>query len=369
VSGCQGVTDNGIQRLCGGAHHLEGESRRKEYIWDYGKCKLIQKLRVKGTSVTKKGIQIALQNLPSLKVLSHELVVEVLSNIHQSALKSNLPLIPKYSLIKIAVAGPHTQGSFGLALALCPSVIKVKIKGISSDFLNSDMLELLKLASLRHLQIKCPYRSYRSSVTFYDGVIPLLKAKGNLLESLKLEMFSDVDIHSIIEFCPNLNSLVIDDCKFCEIPVEEKDSFVRWKRIKIEPPILRKLEVLRLTFSSFQFNAEAILLQLLSSPSLRILEITGCRELTDVILETVVLRHHFQNLEQIALAYCDSLTKKGIDFLMNDNNSINRMDIKFEGDYSELLTDENFYEWEEKRIQKNWQLILNIMDDRDSVSV
>jgi hypothetical protein len=107
----------------------------------------------------------------------------------------------------------------------------------------------------------------------------------------------------------------------------------------------------------------------LSSPSLRILEITGCSELTDVILETVVLRHHFQNLEQIALAYCDSLTKKGIDFLMNDNNSINRMDIKFEGDYSELLTDENFYEWEEKRIQKNWQLILNIMDDRDSVSV
>ena len=191
----------------------------------------------------------------------------------------------------------------------------------------------------------------------------MLKAKGNLLESLKLEMFSDVDIHSIIEFCPNLNSLVIDDCKFCEIPVEEKDSFVRWKRIKIEPPILRKLEVLRLTFSSFQFNAEAILLQLLSSPSLRILEITGCRELTDVILETVVLRHHFQNLEQIALAYCDSLTKKGIDFLMNENNSINSMELEI--NESSLITTENLNEWKEKSKQKNWQFNLTIRDYRD----
>jgi hypothetical protein len=360
VSGCQGVTDNGIQRLCGGAHHLEGESRRKEYIWDYGKCKLIQKLRVKGTSVTKKGIQIALQNLPSLKVLSHELVVEVLSNIHQSALKSNLPLIPKYSLIKIAVASPYTQGCFGLALALCPSVIKVKFEEIRSDFLNSDLLELLKLASLHHLQIKC---FYRSSVTFYDGVIPLLKAKGNLLESLKLEMFSDVDIHSIIEFCPNLNSLVIDDCKFCEIPVEEKDSFVRWKRIKIEPPILRKLEVLRLKFSPFQFNAESILLQLLSSPSLRILEIAGCSELTDVILETVVLLHDFQNLEELEVAYCDSLTKKGIDLLMSDKNSIKEMTLQFNHNNSELFTAENINEWKEKSEQKNWQLELNFICD------
>jgi hypothetical protein len=194
-------------------------------------------------------------------------------------------------------------------------------------------------------------------------VFPLLKAKGNLLESLKLEMFSDVDIHSIIEFCPNLNSLVIDDCKFCEIPVEEKDSFVRWKRIKIEPPILRKLEVLRLKFSPFQFNAESILLQLLSSPSLRILEIAGCSELTDVILETVVLLHDFQNLEELEVAYCDSLTKKGIDLLMSDKNSIKEMTLQFNHNNSELFTAENINEWKEKSEQKNWQLELNFICD------
>ncbi len=216
MSHCLGVTDNGIQRLCGSSHHLEEESRRKDYVWwDYEKCKGIQILRVKGTIVTKKGIRIALQNLPSLKVLSHKLVVEVLSNIHhhQLALESNLPVIPKYSLIEIAVAGPYTHGSLGLALLLCPSIIKVKIKGIS-NFLDSDLLELLSLASLCHLHISASF------VT--------------LLKSLKLHIFDDVDIHSIIKLCPNLNSLVIDHCEYYEIPipVEEPNNSLRCKRIK-----------------------------------------------------------------------------------------------------------------------------------------
>jgi hypothetical protein len=270
------VTDAGIQRLCGDAYHSGKDIGRIDYMWANGKCKCIQILRVKGTSVTKKGIQIALQNLPSLRVLRHELVVEVLSNIHQLALESNLPVIPKYSLIEIAVASPYTQGSLGLALLLCPSIINVKIKGIISGFLNSDLLELLSVASLCHLHISaCP------EVTFYDGVIPLLKAHGNLLESLKLKTFNDVDFHSISELCPNLNSLSIDNCVCCEIPVGEQDSSVRWKRIQVERPILKNLEVLRLIYSSL--NPESLLL-LLSSPSLRGLEITGCFELTDGIL-------------------------------------------------------------------------------------
>jgi hypothetical protein len=348
------VTDAGIQRLCGDAHHLEEESGRIVYMWDNGKCKCIHTLRIKGTSVTKKGIQIALQNLPSLRVLRHELVVEVLSDMHQLAFESNnLPLIPKYSLIAIAVASPYTQGSLPLALLICPSIINVKIKGISG-FLNSDLLELLSVASLCHLHISaCPV------VTFYDGVIPLLKANGNLLESLKLKNFHHVDFHSIFELCPNLNSLSIDSCVCCEIPVEEQDSSVRWKRIKAEHPILKKLEVLRLTYSSL--NSESLLL-LLSSPSLRGLEITDCFELTDGILERAALLHVFQNLVEVELAFCDSLTKKGIDVLMSDKNSIKELTLLFNHPArSELLMAENMNEWKEKSEQKNWELKLDFV--------
>ncbi len=354
MSHCPAVTDAGIQRLCGDAHHLGEESGRIDYMWDNGKCKSIQILRVKGTSVTKKGIQIALLNLPSLRVLRHELVLEVLSDMHQLAFESNnLPLIPKYSLIEIAVASPYTHGSLGLALLLCPSIINVKIKGIISGFLNSDLLELLSVASLCHLHISaCP------EVTFYDGVIPLLKVHGNLLESLKLKTFNDVDFHSIFELCPNLNSLSIDNCVCCEIPVGVQDSSVRWKRIKVERPILKNLEVLRLIYSSL--NPESLLL-LLSSPSLRGLEITGCFELTDGILETAALLHDFRNLEELEVAFCDSLTKKGIDLLMSDKNSIKEMTLLFNHTHSELLTAENMNEWKEKSKQKNWELKLDFL--------
>ncbi|XP_046651734.1 dynein regulatory complex subunit 6-like isoform X1 [Daphnia pulicaria] len=353
VSHCPAVTDAGIQRLCGDAHHLGEESGRIDYMWDNGKCKCIQILLVKGTSVTKKGIQIALQNLPSLRVLRHELVLEVLSDMHQLAFESNnLPLISKYSLIEIAVASPYTHGSLGLALLLCPSIVNVKIKGISG-FLNSDLFELLSVASLCHLHISaCP------EVTFYDGVIPLLKAHGNLLESLKLKTFNDVDFHSISELCPNLNSLSIDNCVCCEIPVGEQDSSVRWKRIQVERPILKNLEVLRLIYSSL--NPESLLL-LLSSPSLRGLEITGCFELTDGILETDALLHDFQNLEELLVAFCDSLTKKGIDLLMSDKNSIKEMTLLFNHTHSELLTAENMNEWKDKSKQKNWELKLDFL--------
>ncbi|EFX72441.1 hypothetical protein DAPPUDRAFT_308264 [Daphnia pulex] len=350
VSHCPAVTDAGIERLCGDADHLREEGGRIDYMWDNGKCKGIQILRVKGTNVTKKGIQIALQNLPSLKVLSHELVVEVLSNIHQLALENNLPVIPKFSVTEITVVSPYVPGSFVVALLLCPSIIKVKIMGING-FLNSDLLVLLSLASLRHLQISaCP------KLTFYDGVIPLLKANGNLLESLKLTNFYDVDFHSIVEFCPNLNSLVIDHCVSHEIPIEEQDNSVRRKRIKVEHPILKKLEVLRVTFSFV--NSESLLL-LLSSPSLRGLEITDCFELTDDLLERAALLHDFQHLQELELAYCDSLTKKGIDLLLNDSNSIKKMSLQFDVEHSELLTAENMNEWKEKSEHKNWQLKLD----------
>jgi hypothetical protein len=193
-------------------------------------------------------------------------------------------------------------------------------------------------------------------------VIPLLKANGNLLVSLKLKKFNDVDFHSIVEFCPNLNSLVIDHCVCCEIPVGEQDSSVRWKRIKVERPILKKLEVLRLIFSSV--DSESLLL-LLSSPSLRGLEITDCFELTDDILERAALLHDFRNLEKLELAYCDSLTKKGIDLLMNDSNSIKEMSLQFDVEHSELVSAENINEWKEKSEQKNWQLKLDFYCPED----
>jgi hypothetical protein len=67
-------------------------------------------------------------------------------------------------------------------------------------------------------------------------------------------------------------------------------------------------------------------------------------------------------LKHLKLAHCGSLTKKGIDFLMNENNSINSMELEI--DENSLITTENLNEWKEKSKQKNWQLNLTIRDYR-----
>jgi hypothetical protein len=100
----------------------------------------------------------------------------------------------------------------------------------------------------------------------------------------------------------------------------------------------------------------------LSSPSLRGLEITDCFELTDGILERAALLHDFQNLVEVELAFCDSLTKKGIDVLMSDKNSIKELTLLFNHPArSELLMAENMNEWKEKSEQKNWELKLDFV--------
>jgi hypothetical protein len=48
---------------------------------------------------------------------------------------------------------------------------------------------------------------------------------------------------------------------------------------------------------------------------------------------------------------------------MNDNNSINNMELEI--DDSSLITTENLNEWKEKSKQKNWQFNLTIRDYRD----
>jgi hypothetical protein len=89
--------------------------------------------------------------------------------------------------------------------------------------------------------------------------------------------------------------------------------------------------------------------------------IVQCEHFSKRVLETDALLHDFQNLEELLVAFCDSLTKKGIDLLMSDKNSIKEMTLLFNHTHSELLTAENMNEWKEKSKQKNWELKLDFL--------
>ncbi len=81
-------------------------------------------------------------------------------------------------------------------------------------------------------------------------------------------------------------------------------------------------------------------LKRLSSPFLKNVSIESYTCLTDNLLRDVATTHGFQNLERIALRYRSSVTKEGIDVLMNESNPLKKIALTD----CNMLTEENFEE-------------------------
>ena len=89
------MTDDGIGGLC--ASVLDNFGREDVKL---GQCKLIEKLAVKRTSVTKKGIRLALENLSNLKILKCDclFIVDALADMHEEAFEQQVLGVPNCSL-------------------------------------------------------------------------------------------------------------------------------------------------------------------------------------------------------------------------------------------------------------------------------
>jgi hypothetical protein len=82
---CKLVTDRGIQGLCMSVDSL---GRANDTL---GRCKALQLLNLIDTGVTKKGLQMALKNMPALTNLMHISIVEALAEMALNVCESNLP--------------------------------------------------------------------------------------------------------------------------------------------------------------------------------------------------------------------------------------------------------------------------------------
>ena len=105
---------------------------------------------------------------------------------------------------------PFTSGNSELVASLCLSVTSVKIeliKGLTES-------EKLGLPSLRNVnELEIDGNDVNSTVLTFegDGVVPLLKGFGSSLKELYLSVLKDVNIRAIIEFCPKLQSLWLEE--------------------------------------------------------------------------------------------------------------------------------------------------------------
>ena len=144
------MTDHGIQGLC--VSYFDNQCRKNELV---GLCKSIEKLNLIDTRVTDKGVQMALQYLPSLKSISHSAVMQVLADVAQRTLDDKTLNIPTYSLSEFTTfrfrTDPYTSGSFGSILNLCPLIVKIDLE-VLEGFTNNDLLSLRFLKRLQQLK-------------------------------------------------------------------------------------------------------------------------------------------------------------------------------------------------------------------------
>jgi hypothetical protein len=363
VSGCEKITDAGIQGLCVSVNHLGEEDQR------LGQCKSIETLFIGGTRITKKGVQIALRNLPCLKQCKtdhHRVPVQFLAEMHQPDWNiKRLKDIRKYSLDSLYLGDwilnddthysiPYSSGSLGLVASLCPSVTSVKVK-LLTGLTDSDLLGLLCLENVNVLDIHG--YDVNTTVTFEGGVVPLLKGFGSSLKKLVLCCLKAVNIRAIIDYCPKLQSLwlALNESYSTTVSAkEDAEPYHHSKRCRMErkPLVLRNLEKLHVIYDNEEGKISSEdLLSLLSSPSLIDINISNCSNLTDYIIEKASEIHQFLGLEDLTLYFCEYVTRKGIDVVMNNKTPLKAIEIYSCGNITEddidlLISNARSEKWE-----------------------
>ena len=310
-------------------------------LFIFGQCKSIDTLDLDWTKVTLAGIQMALDNLPSLRVLHHQSTVQCLVRIHQALSHQKLDIIPKYKLSMLAIRSPFKSGSLRLAVSLCPLLTNVDIR-MPKELTDVDLLSLLVLESLCVLKIS----GHRDgNITFTGGVRPLLKSVGNSLKSLELSVLRDVNIPVMTGFCPNLISLnLLNNLNYTN-PWQDGQNFFK------SDEILMNLEVLNLKGHIPSLH----LFLLLFSPSLMCIRLNDCDTLTDEILMMISIIHKFHYLEHFEISNCNFVTEKGIDVLMQDSNALKKIGLK----WCDKVTRKNICDWKKKADEKNWLLSIS----------
>ena len=336
------MTDNGIQWLCYGGNYPG---------MGYGKprlCKTLQNLNILRTSVTQKGIQVALRYLFSLKVLNSYNTFNALVELAQLAKDSNRPGLynDKFSISILYTPCDHpiSSESIRLALSLCNLVNRVAIHA-TEGLKDSDLLCLLSLNQLYGLRIL--ESSSKSEITFDGGVVPLLKNFGKSLGILSFQHFDSVRISTIAEFCPNLTSLKVN--YKARRPLRGGSSVDNESDILLMKDKLPLFKNLKTLFCEGDIQPD-ILLCLLSSPLLHRLVVHYCETFSDEVLQKAADFHGFQNLQVLDLFGCNSVSKRGIEALLVDSNPLHKISLCF---------CKNLSSWEWLRsmiVRRNWNV-------------
>jgi hypothetical protein len=174
-------------------------------------------------------------------------------------------------------------------------------------------------------------------------------AIGSSLELLDLTFFYTIDYWTVIKFCPNLISLIVNDHseRFSALPKNE----IPHCRKDRERFTLKRLKELNCAYSL----PPDILHFLFSFPLLEKFSITHGTTLTDEFLIDAVKSHRFQNLKELLLRHCNYVTKKGINAFMIEHNALEYISLHF----CNKVSVNDIGDWQLLARQNNWKLNLD----------
>ena len=292
------LTDGGIRRLCSNIDAI----------------KSIETFNILGTKVSKNGMRMALESMPSLKDFCCNFPTQLLAKLSGTPLER-----------------------------LCSSASKIWLS--SSRINNNALLELLKLKELCQLQIHS--RGDLGQLSFNEGILPILKKFGSSLTSLTISNLHQcpINIWAIVKNCQKLETLALVDIETISIEKSEDEQNPS-KGMKIDP-VLENLK--RLHLKNCRHLTSEDLDLLLASPALEELTLEEIDSANDVAFQKAENVHQFRNLNSLMLI-CRNATKVVIDMLMNDANP-----LKICRCHS--CSSEDIRNWKSTAREKSWDCI------------
>ncbi|KAL0273444.1 UNVERIFIED_CONTAM: hypothetical protein PYX00_006105 [Menopon gallinae] len=160
----------------------------------------------------------------NLRLLKHYQLASALYKLHSDAWRKKQQL-PVYNLRNIDVDFSHvvrcrmspewvlSPDALHLVVRLCPRAKSVRVR-FDCSTPNDALAPLVQLEAIKEYSAVCVSSGERSLIDFAD-MSPILEKHGpKSLTYLELKVIEEVEIHSIIENCTKLDTLVLSGCGY-----------------------------------------------------------------------------------------------------------------------------------------------------------
>ena len=325
---------------------------------DFGQCKSLVILDIKDTNVPPRGARLAMEHLPTLQIFKCPFTLQVAAQIFREFQSKNTE-VRQLPLMDLRCGSerirPYKKGDLEAAIALCPSVVHVKIRfEWNNPFTDKELKYLLNLKNLQHLFLE---GNPTTDISFEGGILPILEKFGpSTLEKLQLYDLPDVDVSAIAQHCANLRFLTLE-CNFRYLTPS--------RPLKPTDNRLRSLECLKVRQSDDDENSIskppptiADLLILLSSPALTTLhfDVFECDfPLLDEVMEEASRLYGFPNLQELCVGYCQkAFTERSIELLLTLDNPLEEIYF-FDGLWTRPK-EQLLKKWKSEAKKNNWNL-------------